>query len=80
MSFAVIIGIVVVVFAALLMVLFLPSLVGSVDTSNIANNTEALETLHNISSVSGTVFSILPFIILAVVAFGVVVAFLMVRR
>lgn len=74
-------AIVLVAFAAVMAIIFLPLVAGNVDTSNIVNDSEALSTFENVSGMSSMLYSILPFVVLAFVAFGIVIVFLIfVRR
>lgn len=69
-----------VVFAAILAVVFLPGMVGNVDTSNIADNTEQQETFADVSGIGAMVFSFMPLIILAFAALAIVIVFLIFVR
>lgn len=73
-------AIVLVVFAAVLAVVFLPGMVGNVDTSNIAGDTAQQETFADVSGFGAVVFSLLPLVILAFAALAIVIIFLIFVR
>ncbi len=73
-------AIVLVVFAAVLAVVFLPWMVGNVDTSNIVNDTAQQETFSDVSGFGAMVFSLLPLIILAFAGLAIVIIFLIFVR